>query len=40
MKKETETKPVKCTHENVYVAVRHTSGLRLLKCKDCNAYVN
>lgn len=29
-----------CSHENVYVAVRHVSGIRLYKCKDCNKVVN
>lgn len=27
----------KCTHENTYVAVRHVSGIKLVKCKDCGA---
>ena len=35
-------KPVekpKCTHTNTYVAVRHTSGISLVKCKDCGKVV-
>ncbi len=29
----------KCKHENTYVAVRHESGLKLVKCRDCGAKV-
>lgn len=25
----------KCQHNNTYVAVRHVSGVKLVKCKDC-----
>ena len=33
-----EKKP--CKHERTYVAVRHVSGLKLVKCSDCNCRVN
>ena len=29
-----------CKCKNTFVAVRHESGIRLLKCKDCMAYVD
>ena len=29
----------KCEHKNKYVAVRHESGFRLVKCMDCNVTV-
>jgi hypothetical protein len=35
-------KPVekpKCAHAKTYVAVRHTSGISLVKCKDCEKVV-
>ena len=35
-------KPVetpKCAHTNTYVAVRHVSGIQLVKCKDCGKVV-
>jgi hypothetical protein len=25
----------KCKHEKTYVAVRHESGIKLIKCSDC-----
>jgi hypothetical protein len=28
-----------CLHENIYVAVRHESGITLRKCRDCNSRV-
>ena len=30
----------KCNHEETYVAVRHVSGISLIKCKKCGAPVN
>jgi hypothetical protein len=36
-KKEEPKQP--CLHENIYVAVRHESGITLKKCRDCNARV-
>ena len=27
----------KCTHQETFVAVRHESGLQLVKCKKCGA---
>ena len=33
------TKP-KCQHVRTYVAVRHVSGLTLVKCSDCGCAVN
>jgi len=29
-----------CKCENTFVAVRHESGIRLLRCKDCMAFVD
>ncbi len=26
-----------CKHENTFVSIRHTSGIELVKCKDCGA---
>lgn len=26
-------------HQNTYVAVRHESGIKLIKCSDCNEYI-
>lgn len=28
-----------CTHENTHVAVKHVSGLKLVKCSDCNQVI-
>lgn len=25
----------KCTHDKTYVAVRHVSGIKLVKCSNC-----
>ena len=30
----------KCKHEKTYVAVRHVSGIKLVKCSGCGATVN
>lgn len=27
--------PPKCTHDKTYVAVRHVSGIQLVKCVKC-----
>lgn len=27
--------PAKCTHDKTYVAVRHVSGIQLVKCVKC-----
>lgn len=29
----------KCQHDKTYVAVRHESGVKLVKCRDCNQTV-
>jgi hypothetical protein len=29
----------KCKHEKTYVAVRHESGIKLVKCSGCNQTV-
>ncbi len=29
----------KCKHPNTYVAVRHVSGIQLVKCSDCGQTV-
>ena len=29
----------KCEHKRTYVAVRHESGIKLIKCKDCSCYI-
>ncbi|CAB4159426.1 hypothetical protein UFOVP699_162 [uncultured Caudovirales phage] len=34
----TEDKP-KCEHTRTYVAVRHVSGIQLVKCSDCGQTV-
>lgn len=36
--KEQVEKP-KCEHKKTYVAVRHVSGLRLVKCADCGSII-
>jgi len=28
-----------CNHHKTYVAVRHVSGIRLIKCSDCGAQI-
>ena len=33
--KNPQEKKETCKHERTYVAVRHISGLSLVKCKDC-----
>ena len=41
MKKQNEKqveKP-KCEHKRTYVAVRHVSGIQLVKCQDCHQIV-
>lgn len=30
----------KCEHKRTYVAVRHESGVKLIKCKDCLRPIN
>jgi len=30
----------KCEHKRIYVAVRHKSGVKLIKCKDCLRPIN
>ena len=30
----------KCEHKNTYVAVRHESGIQLVKCSDCGRPIN
>jgi hypothetical protein len=32
-------KPKSCPHEKTYVAIRHESGLTLVRCKACGAKV-
>lgn len=32
-------KKPKCEHKKTYVAVRHVSGLRLVKCEKCGQVV-
>ena len=34
-----ETTKTPCKHENTYVAVRHVSGIKLVKCSDCGKAV-
>ena len=29
-----------CKHEKTYVAVRHVSGIKLVKCCKCNSVIN
>jgi len=36
--KNQEQKPA-CQHVNTYVAVRHASGMKLVKCRDCGKSV-
>ena len=33
-------KEKECTHPETYVAVRHVSGIALVKCKTCGEPVN
>ncbi len=38
MKMDEPAKPIekpKCEHKKTYIAVRHVSGIRLVKCLDC-----
>jgi len=32
-----EAKP--CSHEKTFVAVRHASGMKLVKCSDCRCTI-
>ena len=34
-----EMENIKCTHPETYVAVRHVSGIKIVKCKSCNKIV-
>ena len=36
----TEKPSQPCKHEKTYVAVRHVSGLKLVKCSICGTKVN
>ena len=38
-KPKTEEKPVECKHEKTYVAVRHISGISIVKCSSCNKVI-
>jgi len=37
---ENQIEKPKCQHVRTYVAVRHVSGLTLVKCFDCNKVVS
>lgn len=37
--KEKQVEKPKCEHKRTYVAVRHVSGIQLVKCSDCGRTV-
>ena len=37
--KDTPKEIKECTHPNTYVAVRHVSGIKLVRCSDCGRSV-
>ncbi len=37
---EIEFRPIPCSHKNTYTSARHTSGISIIRCKDCNQVVN
>lgn len=37
--KEKQVVKPKCEHKRTYVAVRHVSGIQLVKCSDCGQTV-
>ena len=37
---EIEFHPIPCSHKNTYTSASHTSGISIIRCKDCNQVVN